>query len=620
VIFDLHSEAFGPDGNLSAEGYENLMGIPSLELLQVLIREAVQNICDATRSDVDGAVARIRLRQLDQKQAAILARKVFGNRPLESVAQSNLATALDRQGCLNVLEIADFGTSGLGGITRADQEPAEGERPDFVNFFRNVGAARDVEGGAGTYGYGKSTLYRASGAHAILVDTLTKYRDQSVRRMMSAQLGHAVPGRFTGRHWWGQTTADGKTVDPVVGSAAVDLATSIGLPERGTEDFGTTIMILAPHFVGSESNSAADIISAIKEYAIWNFWPRMMATTPAGKQLRIEVSTGGDWEAVPSPETFPPISLLCKAMNGVRFPEHSSDGCRLVPIRIKQPLKDLGQMSIAEGPIGKRRWLLPPPSVESEREDGEQLKSTIPSRLHHVALMRPAELVVKYLAGNPSPDDDVEWAAVFRCSSEREVEEAFARAEPPAHDDWQPSSLPARSWERSYVNVALKRIRENLPHSRASLAEHYVDRGDTSLGHVSELLGRFLPAGGGEGASRNRGSAGGGARKVVKFSQPEPMGLESGSKGPVAVFEVELHPSGDGLSLLAEPLIMLDGKPDRPDEATGIPTVLDWENTATGEKFTGQSANSMSPGNWRVRVTVPSSAAVSLRVKEIQQA
>jgi hypothetical protein len=33
--------------------------------------------------------------------------------------------------------------------------------------------------------------------------------------------------------------------------------------------------------------------------------------------------------------------------------------------------------------------------------------------MHHIALMRPVELVVKYLEGNPLPDARLEWAGVF---------------------------------------------------------------------------------------------------------------------------------------------------------------------------------------------------------------
>ena len=72
--------------------------------------------------------------------------------------------------------------------------------------------------------------------------------------------------------------------------------------------------------------------------------------------------------------------------------------------------------------------------------------------------MRPAELVVKYLEGPALPTDSVEYGGVFIC--DEEVEEAFAAAEPPAHDDWIPDNLTGR--DKTFVRVALRRIRDTV--------------------------------------------------------------------------------------------------------------------------------------------------------------
>ena len=57
-----------------------------------------------------------------------------------------------------VLEISDYGTTGLGGATDPSLVPEE-ESTDFVDFMRNIGTPRDTDKGGGTYGYGKSWLY-----------------------------------------------------------------------------------------------------------------------------------------------------------------------------------------------------------------------------------------------------------------------------------------------------------------------------------------------------------------------------------------------------------------------------------------------------------------------------
>ena len=61
--------------------------------------------------------------------------------------------------------------------------------------------------------------------------------------------------------------------------------------------------------------------------------------------------------------------------------------------------------------------------------------------VHHVALMRNAELVVKYLAGAVPVVAKVGYAGVFKCAVD--VVSAFKAAEPPTHDDWVPVPSPS---------------------------------------------------------------------------------------------------------------------------------------------------------------------------------
>jgi hypothetical protein len=614
---DLHSERFSPDGNLSAEGYENLLGTPSLDLLSILIREATQNICDATLdTSSSGATAKFRIRKLDNNQRAAIAQMVFGTRPEEDTTHANLKTVLDVERQLHVLEIADFGTSGLGGPSRADFSPREGENPDFVNFFRNVGAARDVEGGGGTYGYGKATLYRASRAHSIVVDTLTEDGGKPVRRLMAAQLGRAIPGRITGRHWWGRLTADRRTVDPVTGEEAKGMSQKLGMPERSEGDTGTTIMILAPHFINSETDNSEQVLAAIEENLLWYFWPRMMETTPADRRLTVQVSTGNGFRDIAKPERFGPVSHFCQCMNALRG--HETADVKKTQILFRKR-KFLGHLALLEAPAARRRWLLPP-AVENENgQNGNGIQSIIPQKCSHVALMRqPAEMVVKYLQGPAPEEGSSEWVGVFRCSEEKEVEQAFAKSEPPAHDDWQPDSLPPRSQEKSFVTVALRRIRENMPHQR----EQPIIPGSSAggpLGKAAEALGGFLPAGRGEGAGKKRGEGGTRSSRLPKFSQPVPVRLEEINGGPVAVFSLELHAGAKGETIEAHPRVLIDGRAEEPDSMTGFPEVLGWYSAHDRMVSAGENHKVLSPGRVLIRVTVPQDAAVTVVVSTSKQ-
>jgi len=606
-----HSEPFSPDGNLSAEGFENLLGTPSLDLLAVLVREAVQNSCDATRNEPGRAQIYLRIRALTPEQKRNLSYQVFRDLPPERTAAENLRKVLEEEE-LQVLEIADYGTTGLGGPTRADLPTAPGENADFVNFFRNVGAARDVEGGGGTYGYGKATLYRASRAHTILVDTLTTDEGSPVRRFMAAQMGKAVPGRVTGRHWWGVGSSDGRTVNPLTGKMAASLANRLGMPKRDSffEDRGSTIMILAPHL----PTGPDQMIGVLTEYLLWYFWPRMMKTTPKRKILEAFVSTGGnDWARVPAPENFPPIDLMCRAMNVLRGDDDGSGETVSTLVQSLRPKADLGFLVRTTAKSGRRKWLLSPGKASQSDDD---VVSMIPEKLHHVALMRPAQLVVRYETGSESDDPEKEWGGVFMCAEDEEIENAFARSEPPAHDDWQPESLPKRSRQRSYVNIALKRIREQINFT----GEHSgsATTADSPLGKPSSALGQLLPGSRSGGAGRREGGAGGRAKRNVAFTQAKAHRLSVNDQGkPVAEFTFEVASDFVGRSIVAVPAVVIDGHIREPDEATGYPEIIQWK-APDGSLFLAQT--NLAPhvsGRWQLSVSIPGEIAVGVRLREV---
>src|SRR5690606_11851425 len=121
----------------------------------------------------------------------------------------------------------DFGTSGLGGPTRSDQIPAGTTQTDFIDFFRNIGSARDISHGGGTYGFGKVSLYAASRCSTILVDSFVHGNDPKYRRLMACHVGRSFSiecngfmKRFTGRHWWGDMTAEDDFSEPLINEQA----------------------------------------------------------------------------------------------------------------------------------------------------------------------------------------------------------------------------------------------------------------------------------------------------------------------------------------------------------------------------------------------------------------
>ncbi|WP_022706905.1 ATP-binding protein [Paracoccus zeaxanthinifaciens] len=599
----LYSEPFAKTGNIAGEGFRRLLGRPALGLLQTVIREAIQNSVDAAPegSPVD---VKLRYRVLIGEELERFRKLAFSHLPpmatepedIEDGEKHNIHGVLEGSQ-LGIFEICDFNTTGLGGPTRADAVSA-GEKLDFVNFLRNVGAARDTNLGGGTYGYGKTSLYALSRCSTIIADSQTTSAGRPVRRIMGCHLGNAfeddrsgTPKRYTGRHWWGQDDGDGG-VDPVEGDDAVRLALALGLPERNEGLTGTTIAIIAPHV-----DDVATLPSDLVESILWNFWPRMCASTPSNRKLAINLEIEGVNIPIPEPESFPPLDLFAQALAQARIGEGEQVHCQ-------RPKALLGNLAITHGMRSPRAPIV------------KKTESLIPRAASHIALMRPVELVVRYLPGEAFPDDRLEWAGVFICSNVKDIERAFADAEPPAHDDWSPDMLP-KGREKTFVNVALREIRQAaqtfaLPKNTTTGTG---EKGP-SLAGTATKLGKLLGQTSSKGPGRSASPSGGGTRKKISISPPRFVKLETIDDKRTAFFEAHLKNDGSkpDMLLIATPQLVIDGSLE---DATDLPpgyeiSLLDL--TLRGEETVGNAVRIGSNGGSVVcRVTMPDDAAVGVK-------
>ena len=473
----LQSEPYSASGNLAADGFKKLLGTPTLDLLSTVIREALQNSCDAAKRG-KGPTVLIRLRELSETERDILENVVLSH-PIPDSKSSSRFKELNNRSTRWILEISDVDTVGLTGPTRADRIPSGCADTDFIDFLRNIGSRRDTHHGGGTYGYGKTALYLSSEISTILVDSQTNYQGRPERRFIGCHLGEAFETtgedgaliRYTGRHWWGRCDSEGIAA-PAINDDADSITKALGILGRTERLTGTTISIIDPVFLqGEDAPGPAELIASMEEVILWYFWPRMMPSTPEEKRLNIKLMLNNESITVKAPEHTPPIDLFCEAMDQLR--KNSGD---LQIIRSQRPIKDLGTLSIKKDINGGS---LPFPNSKI---------NLIPAQISHIALMRPVELVIKYIEGAPLPDNRTHWAGVFRCYED--VEDAFAKAEPPAHDDWIPDNLP-KSKEKTYVNVALKKLKESA-FTVANPIRHSGTSDGQSVAEISKLLGSFL--------------------------------------------------------------------------------------------------------------------------------
>jgi hypothetical protein len=552
----LQSEAYAPTGNISGIGVERSLGTPTLDRLQLVIREAVQNSWDARLDDEAALRFYIRLRSLTKEQRATL-RGLLSDLPPAGDSVQQIRRSLHKDD-LCVLELADFGTTGLGGPVRADRTASPDEPADFANFFRNVGSPRDKHLGGGTYGYGKSSTYALSLCRTIIAYTQATNSGRPVTRLMAASIGNPFQHRkkrFTGRHWWG-TVGDESIVDPVQGEAAHKAAFGIGLRRRSADERGTTILILDPNL---EPRSLQQTANAVVESVLWFFWPKMVKGKHGTSAIRFDVELNGETVEIPPVSSFPPLAQFTEAIGVLK----SNGGSE---IRCERPIKLLGRLALARGAKLPRRNL----------DTGDEVP-LIPEQSSHIALMRPAELVVRYIQGPPLPSDLVEYGGVFIC--DEGVEPDFAAAEPPAHDDWVPDNL--EGYSRTYVRVALKRLHDALARYAAP-GEVTTDKGlQQSLALLGDALGGVLIGQSGQRTAESQRPSKAHLRnrrtEDVSISVPEPFRFAIVKKVPCALFRVRLSgKSRRDTVLCAHPFIVLEGGSSPEAAGYNSPAVIAW--------------------------------------------
>ncbi len=437
---DLFSEPFSPNGNVSSEGVINQLGRPDLDIHTLLVRETVQNSWDARRLDRGGVHFAVDGWTLTVDQDAALREFVFRDVP----ERLSLKPVLDGEPLVGddadvipgvrLLSISDRGTSGLGGPTRANVPSPPGESRHFVDFLRNVGLPPDKPMTGGTYGYGKAAAYIASRARTIVVHTRWLSPTGPESRFQAAGLGEAHVtsdpngingnGMWTGRHWWGRR--DGNFVEPLTGDEADEMAAALGLPPIREGDTGTTVCLVDPYLSGAD---LVETVSFMVAAILWNFWPKMLAGPDGVVPISFSASAEGMSVRVPSPRDFPPLEGFVAALDALEAGADIAEPM-LVSRSIGQlrPRRRLGRLAVAKFPVKPRIGVgasRPPAAFDGPA--------------HHVALMRPVRLVVRYLEGPRLPVDAVQYGGVF--IADPEVDDLFKASEPPSHDEWRASIL-----------------------------------------------------------------------------------------------------------------------------------------------------------------------------------
>lgn len=598
------SERVGTTGSIQGEGIANLLGRPPFDPLTLVLRESGQNIWDA-RDRTDGSLQGtprmlVRLRTLDQRQAGVLQRLIESGDDSEDEPHDNnaLRKCLVGQDPVRVLEICDFGTVGLDGET--DPQSAVSR---FVKFFFDFGNAHVESGDGGTYGYGRSSLYLAGKAKSILVDTLISGGE---RRFMGARIGNSyqreINGRsvrFTGRHFWGKVNED-RGVEPVRGKTAAGLANALGMPVRSDEKTGTTILI--PWVELARTDSGARIADIL----LHNLWPKMVSKQ-GPRSMRIEVEEEGTPVPIPDPGRHPVYSLFATALLTARTRNSAKGALPMVVYRTRVT----GHLAFAEST--KR------PQVESAVDISEWPERIFDGRsVRHVALMRPSELVVRYVEF-PGMREESDWAGVFLSSDDEASIRAFASSEPPAHDDWVPDRL--KGADATLVRVTVrKRIPEAVREKFGvtPLGDLPTPGIEASLAAAADRFSeRFISGDGSAPTVGQGGGGGGGGGGGSAFTTPAFSRLRADGDRRFALFRTGLGRSTQSIELRG--IAEVEGA-DKDGLPSGMqaPRVVGWLDPA-GLRIAGDACRLDQPGEYLMEVEFRGDYAINVRCEPVEQ-
>lgn len=522
-----YSEPYPPGGAVSGEGVRNQLGRPQLSLFDVLAREAIQNSWDA-RLDSNTVRFSVAGWECNEEQQRQIVRLLGTDAPTKGLP---LAESLEREP-LRLLAVSDRGTTGLGGPTRADIEIPEQGAHDFVAFIRNVGEPRDKELGAGTYGFGKTIFYLVSRARTVVAYTRCRVASSYESRLIGCAIGESFRVQvsdarrpYTGRHWWGIGREE--VQEPLLNDAADEVAQVFGLQPFESTETGTSIIVLDPVF-----DDPAEDMRAIAWAIAWHAWPKIVVDDPA---MTFSVSWQEADVPIPDPAQTPPLDAFVAAYLNLDHGER---------LECYRPEQVLGRLSLHRQIVRARTPEYP-----------ASFEPPIISPVHHIALMRAPHLVVRYYAGIPLAGDAAEYAGVFE--AEREIDQVFAHAEPPTHDDWVAAQLTGR-W-RTFVRTTFTRLNERLSAFARPMPIDIVGGGGIPLGAASAQFASLVATataeggvtgggggvGGGDGGGRGGGGPGGAGSRgsIEEIGEPQ-FGEYKGTAAVLFSFRVRRAAAG----------------------------------------------------------------------------
>jgi len=376
---------------------------------------------------------------------------------------------LERDRELLLLRIDDSGTGGLvGGDLEAD-------RPFASLCVDELFSIKKSEGAGGSYGLGKSVLWRFSGFSTVLFSSYpSEYPPDGhgLRVFGRAQLPwHRVGNEaFQGTCWFGRKAIEGgkPTALSLWGNTAQDVAKPLFL-DRPREN-GTSILVVGFSPPAEDVIGPSEIAKALAEAASTHFWPVL----GNGSELTVtssvlDAETGGieiEHKATgKEPHVQPFVQCLQDFRDGtVADTLEGPETTACVDLDLKIPARVDGRPAVI-GRVSLCARLVPGPAKKHSDT---------------VAEARGFGMVVRYRDLKGLSLSARRFNAVLICGrlrgdsdSDNAVEEFLRYAEPPEHNRWTSTPRLRDMYKRGY-NKALEDLERTVAETLKKLVSQPV--------------------------------------------------------------------------------------------------------------------------------------------------
>lgn len=530
-------EKRGRLGGASGETVPNAVAASGLGLEDLLVRETIQNACDAAVPMVASGGEREEVRVIFRKRTF---RKESLGRLLEGLQLDELqrrAWSIDGDLSDNydrwfddlrelpVLFVEDYGTTGLGG--RLDRPDEDSDFAKFVYDFGFQGKARALATGGGSYGLGKGAIAGASLIRCFFIHTVIQPFKWQGELPLEGPIGENQWSRFqgvchfplhetdgciwTGRGFFGHAFTD--CADPIANEMAMTMAERFSFPARKDAERGTTIAILGC------TASLSELQRAVEDW----WWPRLFQHT-----LEVELIDEDSDETLIThprplqrPEIVPFIRCFDAAIGdffrnskGLRSPE-------LKPIPRPEPDQVHSSRRASTVSAGALAMTQLPTNVREEDTECARF-------IDAMALIRGSRMVINYRSLGTR---GLPVAATYVASEA--LDRTLMLSEPITHHDWLVSSARLSDAGRLSISTLLQRLDRHVRRYQTSLLQSLDNPPERAVA-LERSLG-FLLGGGSNliNVMTNEAVANGKVTKgqpiYIRFQPNNPIDLTDGS-------------------------------------------------------------------------------------------